>query len=587
MLLAVSGGIRFTVGGFRVSARSPLAPSLAAAGLLGAWAWLASRRRAVGGDLTATWSDLDRGAWTIVIVVAAASAGVAIAFGTFSAAGADASGYLSQAAMWAAGRVRVPDGLVLLTGWPADAGMTAPLGWNASIERGWQVPTYGPGLPLLMAMPLRIGGSLLAALTVALSSAVAIVAASAIAFRMAGGSAGLVAAVTLATCPVFIFQSTQPMSDVPVTAAWMVCWVLLIVPSTGNTATDNRQPTLRSVFLSGTACAVAVLIRPNLAPLAIVPFLYLLFVSRRTPGTVGTRGTHPGTLGTLGTVGTFTLPVALAGVFLAWLQWRWYGSPLRSGYGSVEDLYSLAYVGPNASRYAGWLITTAPVFLLAVAGLWLQRNRFVWALAAFALLNAAAYLVYFVFNEWSYLRFLLPALAIASVFVGVAVATFLDRLAAPMRAGVLIAVVIVVAGVGVSRARSLDVFRLSETHRRVLQIDRYLDSALPDRAVIVAGEQSGAARFDTGHAIVRWEAATPADLERVLTSLVADRRSVWILLDAWEEPLVRDKFAGLAAAALDWPPAVDAGDTHRTRAWNLSDRARYLEGKRVVTDRLR
>jgi hypothetical protein len=195
--------------------------------------------------------------------------------------------------------------------------------------------------------------------------------------------------------------------------------------------------------------------------------------------------------------------------------------------------------------------------------------------------------VYFVFNEWSYLRFLLPALAIASVLTGVAVAALVERLASPARASVLFLAVLAIGGIGLSRARALDAFDLADAYRRVLQIDRYLESALPDRAVIVAGEQSGAARFDTGHPIVRWEAASHDDLARVLTLLDADRRPVWILLDAWEEPLVRAKFAGVDAAQLDWPPAVDAGEARRTRAWNLADRARYLSGARVVTDRLR
>ncbi len=663
VLLAVSGGTRFTVGGLRVSARSPLAPSLAAIAMLAVWAWLASRRHEAGNDLTAFWSGLDRSARTIVAGLAAVSAGMAISFGTFTAAGADASGYLSQASMWAASRLGLSDPLPLMAGWPPDAGMTAPLGWNASLERGWQVPTYGPGLPLLMAAPLTIGGSIAACLIVAIAAAIAVAATGAIAFRLCGRTAAIVAAVALATCPVFVFQSVQPMSDVPVTAAWMVGWALLVGPASGirpafarprsdelppsqmlrrtvvalaeagrrglaevasghaggqpassadvghdfSPAPGIRQPASSAkvghdfsrAFLAGVACAIAVLIRPNLAPLAAVPCAYLLVQVRGTrgtfgthpngtPGTRGTLGTHPfGTPGTLGTLGTFVLPIALAGIFLAWLQWHWYGSPFRSGYGTVEQLYSFGFVGANATRYATWLISTSPILLLALAGVWIRREAATWALAAFAALNAAAYLVYFAFNEWSYLRFLLPALAIASVFTGVAVAALVERVGESVRAPVLLAAVLVIAGVGVSRARALDGFRLADAHRRVLQIDRYLESALPDRSVIVAGEQSGAVRFDTGHPIVRWEAASRDDFMTVLTLLEADRRPVWILLDAWEEPLVRAKFGGIDAAALDWPPAVDAGETHRTRAWNLSDRARYLKGERVVTDRLR
>jgi hypothetical protein len=569
VLLAVSGGFRFTVGGLRVSAHSPLTPSLAAIAMVAGWAWLAARRGLAAHDLTAIESSIDRAGWPIVIGVAAASAGMAIAFGTFSAAGADASGYLSQAAMWAAGRLELSDPLPLLPGWPPDAGISAPLGWNAAAERGWQVPTYGPGLPLLMAMPLAAGGSLIASVTVAVSAAIAVAASGAIAFRMAGWPAAIVAAVTLATCPVFIFQAVQPMSDVPVTAAWMVAWWLVLAsPRT---------------WLAGLACAIAVLIRPNLAPLALAPFLYLLFVSRRAPRPFGT----PGTPGTLGTLATFVLPVVSGGIFLAWLQWQWYGSPFRSGYGTVEQLYSFTNVGLNASRYATWLVSTCPILLLAVVGFWIRRGPAAWALVAFAVLNAAAYLVYFVFDEWSYLRFLLPGLAIATVLTGVAIAALVGRLAPPARAGVLFAVVLVIGSVGLSRARALDAFQLAGAYRRILQIDRYLEAALPDRAVVVAGEQSGAARFDTGRSIVRWEAASRDDLMQMLKVLEADRRPVWLLLDAWEESLVRAKFTGLDFAALDWPPAVDAGETHRTRAWRLSDRERYLKGERVVTDRLR
>jgi 4-amino-4-deoxy-L-arabinose transferase-like glycosyltransferase len=438
-----------------------------------------------------------------------------------------------------------------------------------------------------------MGGPLAACLVVAVSAAIAMIATGSIAFRLAGTPAAIVAAVTLATCPTFIFQSVQPMSDVPVTAAWMVGWALLIGPASG-----IRQPAPSAdvghdfgrALLAGVACAIAVLIRPNLAPLAAVPFAYLLVVAlgtrRRSLGTEQ-RATARQALGTPGTLGTFVLPIAIAGLFLAWLQWHWYGSSFRSGYGTVEQLYSFSSIGPNASRYATWLLSTSPVLLLALVGLWIRRSAATWALAAFAALNAAAYLVYFAFNEWSYLRFLMPALAIASVFTGVAVAALVDRLDAPARAAVLLAAVLVIAGVGVSRARALDAFRLADAHRRVLQIDRYLDSALPPQAVVIAGEQSGAVRFDTGRAIIRWEAASPDDLARVLAVLEGSGRPVWVVLDVWEEPLVRAKFSGLDAAALDWPPVVDAGDAHRTRAWSISDRGRYLKGARIVTDRLR
>ena len=66
----------------------------------------------------------------------------------------------------------------------------------------------------------------------------------------------VLAAILLAFTPVFLFQSIQPMSDVPVTAVWMLCFAWI--------QAGGRYDTV-----AGLACAMAVLIRPNLAPLAI------------------------------------------------------------------------------------------------------------------------------------------------------------------------------------------------------------------------------------------------------------------------------------------------------------------------------
>jgi len=287
-----------------------------------------------------------------------------------------------------------------------------------------------------------------------------------------------------------------------------------------------------------------------------------------------------------GSIG-FSLPVALAGLFLAWIHWQWYGSPLRSGYGTAAELFALSNIVPNATRYLTWLVDTAPLFLAAPLGLFAVRTRQTAWLAAFAVLVVSAYLVYFVFDDWSYLRFLLPALAVGAVLVGVTGAAIISRIPIAVRAVTVFAMVLAIAAFGFARARALDTFQLADQNQRVSQVGGYLNSALPVSAVVVSGEESGAVRFATGRPILRWEAASPDDFARAIAALEVSGRSVWILLDAWEEPLFRAKFAGHPAAALDWPPEVDAGETHRTRAWNLSDRERFLKGERVTSDRLR
>ena len=91
-----------------------------------------------------------------------------------------------------------------------------------------QAPTYPPGLPLLMAIPHAIAGVDGASAVVICRAAIAIVATGLLAIQLAGSIAAVIAAAFIAFTPVFIHQSIQPMSDVPVTAAWMLCFLMLV-----------------------------------------------------------------------------------------------------------------------------------------------------------------------------------------------------------------------------------------------------------------------------------------------------------------------------------------------------------------------
>jgi hypothetical protein len=545
VILAVSGGFRTTVGGFRISARSPLPIAFLALVNGSIWYLRARRENAVAADLESAWAALNRHSLPI-LAIALTSASVAGIFSTRSAAGADASGYLSEAELWTQGRWFIDDPLRLELD-DRDGWLTTPLGWRPAGE-GMQAPSYPPGLPMLMAVPHAIAGTTGAAAIVTASAAVAVVATGLLASQLAGSLAGMIAAAFIAFAPVFLYQSIQPMSDVPVTAAWMVCFGLA----------HRRQS-----MPAGIACAVAVLIRPNLAPLAIVP---LILASHRF---------------------TFAIPVAFAGVLLAVLQMSWYGSPLRSGYGSAGELFALANVGANASRYFIWLIATSPVLLLAVFGFWRMRSsRTAQAMSAFASLVIAAYLIYAVFDDWSYLRFLLPALAVFAVFAGAELAAWIERWPVPVRAPILFALLLGVTAHGLFVARLHDTFRLADQLGRVSRVADFINSRVEASAVILSGEQSGSMRYYTHRPILRWEAATPETLTSAVATLEGKGRPVYIVLDAWENEPFRAKFPSMPLAALDWPPILEAGTSHRTRLWKLSDRDRFLRGEPLNIIRL-
>ena len=527
--------------------RSPWPIAVFSVIALATWYVAARREQSIARDLELAWSALNRHSRFVagIALLLACTAGV---FATRSAAGADASGYISESAMLSSGRFFQADQLADLRR-GRDPFLTSPLGWRpAGDDR--QAPTYPPGLPLLMAIPHAIAGVTGASALVIAAAGIAIVATGQLAFQLAGSIAGVIAAAFIAFTPVFIHQSIQPMSDVPVTAAWMLCFLMLGRGGGSDT-------------LAGIACAIAVMIRPNLAPLAIVP----LFVARRRFA--------------------FAMPVAIAGACLAGLQWLWYGSPLRSGYGSAEELFALSNIPPNASRYMRWLMGTAPALVLAVFGaVRLRANRMAQGLFAFAVLVIVSYLVYAVFDDWSYLRFLLPAMAILTVFAAVELSAWIDRWPMAVRPLLLFAMVMGVTAHGLWVARSMDTFKLADQLRRVSVIADFVNEDVPPAAVIVAGEQSGSMRYYTDRPIVRWEAATEQSLAAAVATLETSRRPVYVVLDAWEDGLFRAKFPALPAGALDWPPILDAGTSHRTRLWKLSDRERFQRGERLSTIRL-
>jgi hypothetical protein len=596
------------IGGLRISARSPAPSAGAALCALGAWWFVAGRARAVRQDLAdaAGWIAAHRA--PITVATGGIAGAIAIAYGSYSAAGSDASGYLSQAVMLWSRHLTWAEPLMAIAAWPDAATTLAPLGWRAAPQPGWQVPTYAVGLPLLMASLHAAGGILAASLLGPVSLVLAVWTTSALAGRLAGPHAAIIAALWLATSPVALIEAMQPMSDVPVTAAWLGCW-LLVLPAASSPATSRSRS-----FGAGVVAGLAILIRPNLAPLAALPAVWLASSSRvverisdnakadHRPSTAvwgpflrngpfGSRSYIPldrEIRGAILRTAIFSAPVVIAGLVVAYLQWRYFGSPFRSGYGTAAEIYAIANLAPNAMLYTRWLIDThGPWLLLAPAAAFLPGGRTLRWLLGFAALIVLAYLLYAVFEVWTYLRFLLPALAIAMIAVAAMAAAIIGRLPPAARAPVLAVLVLALAAANIHAARSRGVFRFAAYQSRAALAGRYLESALPPKTVVIAGEQSGAIRYYTGRSIVRWDFIEAGSLDRAIDQLAGAGYDLWIALDAWEEELFRQKFPATRAARLDWPPRVEAGSELLTRAWRIADREPFMRGERVITDRLR
>ena len=91
--------------------------------------------------------------------VALAAAGLGLRFGTFAASGADSYGYVSQADLWLERRLIIDEPLADEAPWPNANWTLTPFGYRPGDDRGTMVPTYAPGLPMVMAVFKAVGGA--------------------------------------------------------------------------------------------------------------------------------------------------------------------------------------------------------------------------------------------------------------------------------------------------------------------------------------------------------------------------------------------------------------------------------------------
>src|SRR6185369_10533285 len=97
------------------------------------------------------------------------------------------------------------------------------------------------------------------------------------------------------------------------------------------------------------------------------------------------------------------------------------------------EIFLVSNVLPNLSRYPVWLWQSqSPLVLLALVPLFAAGrtgNRpAVWLCAALFIATLASYLVYSPFEEWWYLRFLLPSIPALLVLVAAGLVIFARRL---------------------------------------------------------------------------------------------------------------------------------------------------------------
>ena len=487
-----------------------------------------------------------------------------IRYGSFVAGGADSYGYVSEALLWEKGNLHVFQPLATVLPWPRAIHTLCPLGYTPS-GRFHLVPVYSPGLPLLMAAfrkPLGANGQFY---VVPVLGALAVWLTFLLGRRLTGRSSVAVsAAIVLTTCSPFLFMLVSPMSDVPVAAAWTLALLLAL--------SDGAAPS----FGCGLAAAVAVLIRPNLAPTGLVVFASLLWRSWRVHGV---------RLRSLASPGLFACGFVPGLVAVALINKDLYGSPFQSGYGNVAALYGLSNVGENLRLYPRWLIQSGCAYvLLGTAAVLMPWPRIVRAhlrraggstrvlLTGFLLVVWLSYLFYQPFDAWWYLRFLLPIFPVTIVLAAALAAELLDRLRLRAAPAVLVGVGLVLCVTGYRVSKASDVFGFHVGETRYAKAGDYVARHTDARAVIVSMQHSGSVRYYSDRTTVRYDVLDPKRFDEQMDTLLKMRFRPYILLESWEVGEFKQRFLSQAVLGqLDWPSAEAAPGV---RLWDVAERFR-------------
>jgi hypothetical protein len=442
------------------------------------------------------------------------------------AGGSDSYGYVSQADLWLRGHLRIEQPAARNFPWPNGPATLAPLGYRPSVDRNAIVPIYAPGLPLIMAAFKGLAGQCAISWIVPLAGGLLVAVTFAIGRALFSDDIGAAAAWLVATSPAVVSMLLQPMSDIPVAAAWGVAILGCVKGSRKGAA------------LAGVGAALAILIRPNLVHLGLFMGLWLIGRElRRRPFRFDPSRML-----------LFGVPAAMACFAVAKLNIDLYGSVTSSGYGPLENLFSQYRIPANLHRYSSWLISSqTPLAAVGLLALFLPARLVTTQppnvpgrglLTAITAGVIGGYLCWIIFDAWWYLRFLLPCwpamcLSSASLLSWPSGRTFRKP---------ALAILAFVGCYGLWYAHRAGVTPFDEGDRRYAIVARLVRNATPPNSMIFSIQHSGSLRYYGGRMTLRYDFLNQRWLDRAVAFFSAQGVHPYFLLDEWEVPGFQARF---------------------------------------------
>jgi hypothetical protein len=520
-------------------------------------------------------------AFYLTLLIAGLAFAVNVRDSGFVAIYTDPSAYVSAGARWLARDLQRSVPFQFQPQFPAYREVGSPLGYRPGATPGTDVVEYPLGLPVFLAASMGVGGEQAAYLFGPLMAGVLALATYGVGAAIAGPWAGVLAAAMASASPVVVRHSLFVSSDVACTAFWTLAWLMSLTARPG------------AVAAAGTAVTAAVMIRPNTAPLALVIGTLVLIGGGDPEGTWRRpRWAH---------AVLFAALAALGPLLVLWSNTVFYGGPFDAGYKGAAAFFTWAHVRPNLERYPAWLFEVhshAAIVGLAAVPLAVLRgstraNRAAMAgtlsAAALLALNLAIIVPYLVFEQWTYLRLVLPGMVALFVLLG-ALVVWVARMLGRSRwtlalVPVLLAPAVLVVWTGVPEVRAA--LRDHLAARSVLVMGPYLRAALPRDAVLMAYTHSGSAAYYGNRPLIRLDLIGP-DLDGVIARLRAQGLHPLLLIDeVIESPHLQRFFPQSAYWDLDWAPRASFAAFGHIWLMDPADRDPHRAGVRYPTDVLR
>ena len=182
-------------------------------------------------------------------------------------------------------------------------------------------------------------------------------------------------------------------------------------------------------------------------------------------------------------------------------------------------------------------------------------------------LSGIPYVLYFEFNHWETLRFLLPAIVLLTIAAAGGLSALAQRLGSQWVAAIVIAVCAIVPAVQSERfLRREGVPQLMEAEARYPLVASHVKARTAPNAIVLAAQHSGSIRHYGERVTLRWDLMRSEDLEPLMHAVAEHGHPLYVVLEGEEQRRFMTGFAAPLRSVHMYP----FGQIRNIQIWELA-----------------